>query len=55
MCKIFALASNNLNQIARHINSGGGYYPDEIDEIKTALVENQTLFGSIMEQLSKIT
>lgn len=53
--KYLRSASNNLNQIARRIHSGGGYYPDEIDEIKTALVENRTLFGSIMEQLSKIT
>lgn len=47
-------ASNNLNQIARRVNSGGGYYPDEIDEIQTALAENRTLFGNILEQLSKI-
>lgn len=48
-------ASNNLNQIARRANSGGGYYPDKIDEIKTALAENRVLFGNILKQLSKIT
>ena len=53
--KYLRAASNNLNQIARRVNSGGGYYPDEIDEIKTALAENRALFGNIMEQLSKIT
>ncbi|RGY97056.1 plasmid mobilization relaxosome protein MobC [Clostridium sp. AM58-1XD] len=52
--KYLRAASNNLNQIARRVNSGGGYYPDKIDEIQTALAENRALFGSILEQLSKI-
>lgn len=50
--KYLRSASNNLNQIARRVNSGGGYYSDEIDEIETALKETQTLFGNILEQLS---
>lgn len=53
--KYLRSASNNMNQIARRVNSGGGYYPDEIDDIKTALDENRALFGNILEQLSKIT
>lgn len=52
--KYLRSASNNLNQIARRLNSGGGYYPDEIDEIKTAMDENRALFGDIMQRLSKI-
>ena len=52
--KYLRAASNNLNQIARRVNSGGGYYPDEIDEISTKLGEANKLFGSIMGQLSKI-
>ena len=52
--KYLRAASNNLNQIARRVNSGGGYYPDEIDEISTKLGEANKLFGSIMGQLAKI-
>ena len=52
--KYLRAASNNLNQIARRVNSGGGYYPDEIDEISEKLGEANKLFGSIMAQLSKI-
>lgn len=52
--KYLHAASNNLNQIARRVNSGGGYYPDEIDEIANALKENKKLFGEILEQLSHI-
>jgi len=43
-----------VNQIARRVNSGGGVYPDEVDEITTKLAEASGLFGDILEQLSKI-
>ena len=39
---------------ARRVNSGGGVYPDEVDEITAKLTEASGLFGSILEQLSKI-
>ena len=52
--KYLRSASNNLNQIARRVNSGGRYYPDEIDEISSKLGEANKLFGSIMGQLAKI-
>lgn len=52
--KYLRAASNNLNQIARRVNSGGGYYPDEIDKISEKLGEANKLFGSIMGQLAKI-
>ena len=41
-------------QIARRVNSGGGVYPDEVDEITAKLTEASELFGNILEQLSKI-
>lgn len=47
-------ASNNLNQIARRVNSGGGYYPDDLEDLRVRLDKNQKLFGRILEQLSKI-
>jgi hypothetical protein len=43
-----------VNQIARRVNSGGGVYPDEVDEITAKLTETSRLFGNILEQLSKI-
>ena len=52
--KYLRFASNNLNQIARRVNSGGGYYPNEIDEIRDRMSEANKLFGNIMEQLSKL-
>ncbi len=52
--KLLRYISNNVNQIARRVNSGGAVYPDETDEICAKLTENSKLFGSILEQLSKI-
>ena len=52
--KLLRYTSNNVNQIARRVNSGGGVYPDEVDEICGKLADASGLFGNILEQLSKI-
>ena len=52
--KLLRYTSNNVNQIARRVNAGGGVYPDEVDEITAKLTEASGLFGNILEQLSKI-
>ena len=52
--KLLRYTSNNVNQIARRVNSGGGVYPDEVDEITAKLTEASKLFGNILEKLSKI-
>lgn len=52
--KFLRYISNNVNQIARRVNSGGAVYPDEVDEIKARLTEASKLFGNILERLSKI-
>ena len=53
--KLLRYTSNNVNQIARRVNSGGGgIYPDEADEITVKLAETNKLFGNILEKLSKI-
>ena len=52
--RLLRYTSNNVNQIARRVNSGGGVYPDEMDEISARLTEDSGLFGNNLEQLSKI-
>ena len=37
--KLLHYTSNNVNQIARRVNSGGGVYPDEVDEISAKLAQ----------------
>jgi len=50
--KLLRYTSNNVNQIARRVNAGGGVYPDEADEITAKLGKVEGLFGNILEQLS---
>ena len=52
--KLLRYTSNNVNQIARRVNSGGRIYSDEVNEITAKLAETSGLFGNILEQLSKI-
>lgn len=46
--------SNNVNQIARTVHSGGGVYPDDIDDIRVRQDETNRLLGEILEQLSRL-
>ena len=52
--KLLRYTSNNVNQIARRVNSGSGVYLDEMDKITAKLTEISKLFGNILERLSKI-
>ena len=52
--KLLRYTSNNVNQIARRVNSGGRVYHDEVDKITAKLAKISGLFGNILEQLSKI-
>jgi hypothetical protein len=52
--RLLRSAANNLNQIARHINSGGNMYQGEMAEVKILLDENRAQFGQILDGLAKI-
>ena len=52
--KLLRYISNNVNQIARMMNSGGTVYPDEVNDICTKQDESNRLFGAILEQLAKL-
>ena len=52
--KLLRYISNNANQIARTLNSGGTVYPDEVNDICTKQDEANRLFGDILEQLSRL-
>ena len=53
--KLLRSISNNVNQIARQMNSGGAVYPDEVSDICAKQDETNRLFGEILEQLSKLS
>ena len=52
--KLLRYTSNNVNQIARRVNSGGEIYPGEVDEITAKLANANSLFGEILQPLSKL-
>ena len=47
-------ASNNVNQIAKRLNSGSRYYAGELADVENCLQKDKKLFASILEHLSKI-
>ena len=52
--KLLRYISNNVNQMARTVNSGGAVYPDEVNDICTKQDETYRLFGAILEQLARL-
>lgn len=52
--QLMRYTSNNVNQMARTMNSGGAVYPDEVNDICTKQDETNRLFGAILEQLSRL-
>jgi hypothetical protein len=52
--RLLRITSNNANQIARRVNSGGDIYPNEIDEILEHLTAIRTDFGKLLSTLSGI-
>ena len=52
--KLLRYISNNVNQMARTVNSGGAVYPDEVNDICTKQDETNRLFGAILGQLSRL-
>lgn len=46
--------SNNVNQIARAVHSGGGVYPDDVNDIRVRQDETNRLLGEVLEQLSRL-
>ena len=52
--KLLRYISNNVNQVARALNSGGAVYPDDIGDICAKQNETNLLFGKILEQLSRL-
>lgn len=52
--KLLRYISNNVNQMAWTVNSGGAVYPDEVNDICTKQDETNRLFGAILGQLSRL-
>jgi hypothetical protein len=52
--KLLRVTANNVNQIARRVNSGGGAYREDIAEVNAQLTEIRADFGKALGFLSVI-
>ncbi len=52
--KYLRSASNNLNQIARRVNSGGSAYREDVAELGGRLAEISRQFGQVLHALAEL-
>ncbi len=52
--KLLRITSNNMNQIARRVNSGGDVYREDVAEISAQLETVRGQFGELLSVLSGV-
>jgi hypothetical protein len=52
--KLLRITANNVNQLARRVNSGGQAYREDVAEVSAQLADIREQFGSILKGLSQI-
>lgn len=52
--RLLRITANNVNQLARHVNSGGQAYREDVAEVSAQLTGIREQFGSILKGLSQI-
>ena len=53
--KLLRITANNVNQIARRVNSGGGVHREEVEHITNQLTEIRADFGKLLSELSELS
>ena len=53
--RLLRITANNVNQISKRVNSGGGAYRHDIDEVNNQLANIRTDFGKLLMVLTDIT
>jgi hypothetical protein len=53
--KLLRVTANNVNQIARRVNSGGEAYRGDVAEVNARLAEIRKDFGKLLTSLSELT
>jgi hypothetical protein len=52
--KLLRITANNVNQIAKRVNSGGGAYREDVAEVNSQLETIRADFGRVLYDLSKL-
>jgi hypothetical protein len=50
--RMLRITANNVNQIARRVNSGGEAYREDVGKVSRQLTEIRTCFGEVLAALS---
>ena len=50
--RLLRITANNVNQIARRVNSGGTAHREDVAEVNGQLTEIRTMFGSVLAQFA---
>jgi hypothetical protein len=52
--RLLGITANNVNQIARHVNTGGGAYRNDIAVVNEQLTKIRSNFGELLLLLSDV-
>lgn len=52
--KLLRATANNVNQIARRVNSGGEAYREDVAEVNAQLHDIRVSFGQVLDELSAL-
>ena len=52
--KLLCITANNVNQLARRVNSGGQAYREDVAEVSAQLAGIREQFGNLLAGLSQI-
>jgi len=52
--KLLRITANNVNQIAKRVNSGGGAYREDVAEVNSQLETIRADFGRLLRDFSKL-
>ena len=52
--KLLRITANNVNQIAKRVNSGGSAYQEDVAEVNTQLETIRADFGRLLHDFSKL-
>jgi hypothetical protein len=52
--KLLRITANNVNQIAKRVNSGGTAYREDVAEVNSQLETIRADFGRVLSDLSKL-
>ena len=53
--RLTRITANNVNQIAKKVNSGGEAYRNDVDEINIQLKDIRTCYGNLLSLLTNIS